>query len=156
MHKHGVLGDVECTLIIAHERNWTNDWNFEKVRWPKLSALEIKQFPKRLQQCSNLIPIFNVNIFIYKYTYFVVYKCWVINLQAQTTSKFKFILHIHFDNHDSSPQLGRGWKFSSSLINHNLRRKQHTLYNHSSLLNTQGPIISPHSIVVVIWFHLLD
>jgi hypothetical protein len=64
-------------------------------------------------------------------------------------------MHIHFDQHVSSPsEVGRR-KFSSSLINHNLEEKQNTLDNHS-LLNNQGPIISPCHIVVVIWFHLFE
>ena len=45
---------------------------------PNVSALETKILPKRLQQFSLLIPLFNTSIFISQYPYLVVYKCGII------------------------------------------------------------------------------
>jgi hypothetical protein len=31
IHKNGVLDNIDCALIITHERNWTGDRNFERL-----------------------------------------------------------------------------------------------------------------------------
>jgi hypothetical protein len=53
-----------------------------------MSALETTMLPKRLQQCSLLILLFNTDIFILQYPYLVVYKSEVINQEVHTTPNY--------------------------------------------------------------------
>jgi hypothetical protein len=57
-------------------RRWAN--GRRKSAWRRLSALETKMLPKRLQQFSLFILLFNTSIFILYYSHLVVYKCEVI------------------------------------------------------------------------------